>query len=838
MAKNSNSKTSIAATGGIRAKAKPAIGAEVLSKVLPQPKKNGKGQIWCPLVREGVGDWHKPSPEERVRQGFVLLLNEHYGYSFDQMRQERKTFAGKHSPRVDIVVWESVEARAAGHSPKLVVECKAENIAIHTRDYYQGESYARSVGAEILVMHNERQTAIFRLVPGLPGEWISINLIPKASDWGNAKRMEEIKNATRAFSRDEFRNLLFRCHSILRDVHKMEPGKAFDAISKILFVKMYIERVGTWGTFTTDFLRERQKTRLPNDDPVHIQLFKQTKKHYEQDELFGEADTLDEISEETFARIVKELEQFNLSATGDDVKGIAFEKFLGDTFRGDLGQFFTPRTVVDFMIQLLDPNEGELVCDPCSGSGGFLIRAFEHVRAKIEAEVQAQKDKARAEIEALELPEEEEHERIRIAFAQLNQELEPEQKEPPSRIYRLSHDYIYGADAEARAARTSKMNMIMHGDGHGGIHYHDGLLDINGIFPERFDIVLTNPPFGSNVGEDQKVGSTEQTRVPETEEYLKQCRARYKGVWEQSHFRMVGAAKNKTPILELFEIGKDKPNRPTEIVFVERCLNLLKPGGRMGVVLPDGNLNNPSLAWLRRWAEGKARLMAVVSLPEDTFKSAEASVKASLVFLGKFTSTDEAKWEETWRAAHTKFDADFAKRRTELCAEYGLRICAADDPKVIEILEKLGKHDVKRTFADSRLKSPPPYPKGIIQSEIGKPKWEGSAFGKDAKAAARALRTAFDEAWDEAHEEKSEELRRELRTALRKIDREHSRALWAEVRTTLDYPVFTAAPENVGITSTGADGPNDLPEVLDAWRAFDKWVKAGSKEDQLPSFAL
>jgi type I restriction enzyme M protein len=749
-----------------KALSKQSIGSEVLSDVLPQPKTDALGRIWCPLAKEGAGDWRKPTPEERVRQCFILLLNEHYGYSFEQMRQERKTISGKRSPRVDIVVWESTQARAEGKSPKLVVECKAENVAIHTRDYYQGESYARSVGAELLVMHNERQTAIFRLVVGLPGEWISINLIPKASDWGDAKRLEEIKNSTRAFSRDEFRNLLFRCHSILRDVHKMEPGKAFDAISKILFVKMYIERVGTWGTFTTDFLRERQKTRLPTDEPVHIQLFKQTKKHYQKDELFGEADTLDEISEETFARIVKELEQFNLSATGDDVKGIAFEKFLGDTFRGELGQFFTPRTVVDFMVQVFDPNEGNLICDPCSGSGGFLIRAFEHVRSKIEAEIQQLKDEARAKIEALGLPEDEEHQRINQAFAALNRELEPEQKDPPSRIYRLSHDYIYGTDAEARAARTSKMNMIMHGDGHGGIHYHDGLLDINGIFSGRFDIVLTNPPFGSNVGEDQKIGSTEQTRVPDNEEYLRRCRNRYKKVWEESHARMEAGAKNKTAILDLYEIGKDKPNRPSEIVFFERCLNLLKPGGRVGIVLPDGNLNNPSLSWLRRWAEGKARLLAIVSLPEETFRSAEATVKASLVFMQKFTIEEQEKWEKTWSAAHAKFDNEFAKRRKEICVRYGPRICTADDPRLNEMLSILSKYGVKRVFPDSRLKPPPVYPRGIVQSEIAKPKWEGAPTGKADKDSIRKIRAAFDSVWDEAHEERSEELRRELRTAI------------------------------------------------------------------------
>ena len=91
-----------------------------------------------------------------------------------------------------------------------------------------------------------------------------------------------------------------------------------------------------------------------------------------------------EIRENSFEQIVKELEIYNLSTTSDDVKGIAFEQFLGKTFRGELGQFFTPRTIVDFMVSILDPQEGELICDPCCGSGGFLIKAFELVRDKIE----------------------------------------------------------------------------------------------------------------------------------------------------------------------------------------------------------------------------------------------------------------------------------------------------------------------------------------------------------------------------------------------------------------------------------------------------------------------
>src|SRR5207302_133901 len=146
--------------------------------------------------------------------------------------------------------------------------------------------YARAAGAELLVMHNERQTQFFKIVPSLPGELVPINELPCAADWGDAKRIEAIKNSLRAFNRKEFQDLLFKCHSIPRDVHKMEPGRAFDAISKVLFIKMYIERTGTWGTFTIEYLDKRAAVRLPTDPPVHEQLFEQTKNFYERDEIF------------------------------------------------------------------------------------------------------------------------------------------------------------------------------------------------------------------------------------------------------------------------------------------------------------------------------------------------------------------------------------------------------------------------------------------------------------------------------------------------------------------------------------------------------------------------
>jgi type I restriction enzyme M protein len=772
-----------------------------------------------------------------VRQHFIRHLCESYGYTLQQMKQEQRLTSGSRSARADIVIWESAEKMALNHTPVLVIECKSESVEINLRDYYQGESYTRSAGAEFFIATNNRFTAVFKLVPGAPGDFVQINEIAKATDWGDAKRIEEIRSKLRVFNRKEFQELLFKCHSILRDVHKMEPGRAFDTISKILFVKMYVERSGLHGTFTVDFLDRRASTRLPNDLPVHDGLFEQTKAYYKADELFAATDRL-EISEETFRRIVKELQRFDLSKTGDDIKGLAFERFLGNTFRGELGQFFTPRPIVEFMVDLLDPQEGELICDPAAGSGGFLIRAFEHVRELIATDVQTQKDKVQAEIEAKGLAIEEEEKLIDEAFAKLNQELLPsgnDNKPIDTRVGRLAWHCIFGCDAESRAARTAKMNMIMHGDGHGGIHYRDGLVDINGIFPGRFDIVITNPPFGSNVGNDQKVGGSEETRVRTDAAYISDCEARYGEPWRQSHDAMQTA--RNTNILDLFEIGKGKKNRATEIVFVERCLKLLKPGGRMGIVLPDGNLNNPSLSWLRRWCEGKARILAVVSLPEETFSSAKATVKASLVFLRRFTEEDEADWETAWKMAHETHDDDFDAEREAICADLGRRYLTGESKAVEGILDELSNLGVERTTPDWSPGPEPDYPRGIGLTKVSRPKWNGAAT--DTKKAAQ-LKRAYSVAFDEETQKRADALWQELTAGLRAIDKAHNAALWATVREEFDYPVFVAAPKSVGITSTGETGdtvPNELPKILEGYQQFRRWVDSGQLPEEEPSFA-
>jgi type I restriction enzyme M protein len=618
--------------------------------------------VWAPLKRA----WLQAKPEEVVRQEYVWRLHSQYGFALEQMAQERTMQTGRGSSRADIVIAADIDSLSANRDYRVAVETKAENVTIRLEDYGQGESYARAVGAEFLVLHNNKETSFFRLVPGAPGERIEITTIPRSTELSDRRRLEEIRRATKAFTRDEFQRLLYECHSILRDNHKMDPGAAFDEISKILFIKMAFERTERSEVFTTQRLIEIARANLIDDqDDVSIleRLFETTKRYYTTDQLFADGETL-RVSMATFRRIVSLLERFNLSDSGEDVKGIAFEKFLGETFRGQLGQFFTPRPIVEFMVEMLDPMEGELICDPASGTGGFLIRAFEHVRGQIEADVQTLKAAMRQDLEkeaaASGWSEDELTSRIEAGITALNRDLDP--KIEQSRLYALSHDCIFGLDAEPRAARTSKMNMIMHGDGHGGIHYHDGLVDVNGIFPGRFDVVVTNPPFGSAVGADQIIGATEQTKVEDDPKVRQDLGKLHGAEWIARNTLLLDSVHARRPILALFDIGRDpiagpmstsrvRPSRSSESLFLERCLALLKPGGRLGIVLPDGVLNNPSAGWLRDYVRGRAKLLAVVSVPQEVFASAKATVKPSLVFLQRFTEAEARLYEAALRDA-------------------------------------------------------------------------------------------------------------------------------------------------------------------------------------------
>ena len=631
-------------------------------------KINGN-KIYAPLKNKEL----VLTPEERVRQEYICRLVNHYGYDLSQMEQElqvNNSHRGQGKARADIVVWKSATARSNEDAAAIVVECKAEHITIREEDYFQGYNYAAWAGADFFVTTNLKETRVFKVNKGkLPKRLEEIVDIPKAEELTNAKKLKELLSQTKAFTRDEFSKLLFKCHNIIRNNDKLSPEAAFDEISKVLFMKIRYERnnTGTQIFSAEEFAKLREaydKTKSKQSLPFYQQLFERTKEDYVKDDLFEPNDTI-KIKEASFEAIVKELEVYNLSRTADDVKGIAFEKFLGKTFRGELGQFFTPRTIVDFMVALLDPEEGEIICDPCCGSGGFLIKAFEYVREKIENDIQRVKEQIKAQLfdekydSLSDKKKAEIDKRVDEYFTILNQELDTIHTD--SRLQHLSSDCIFGTDANPRMARTAKMNMIMHGDGHGGVHHHDGLLNVNGIFENRFDVILTNPPFGSRVEKSLKITEADKfTDEAKIKHYTKRYGEEYTKALEQVNGN-IGES-----VLSLYDSGK--LSGLTEVLFIERCLRLLKPGGRLGIVLPEGVLNNTQLQSVRELFEGMAKIILITSIPQDVFMASGATVKPSLMFFKKFTTEEVAQYEQAKAKAYEQVTAKYANELAALTA--------------------------------------------------------------------------------------------------------------------------------------------------------------------------
>jgi type I restriction enzyme M protein len=676
-------------------------------------------KIWSHVRQK----WLVETPEERVRQVFLRVLIQEYGFALEQIDEEVElTGRGTGQARADFVIWRTPQDKADSRNPLIVVECKSDNVTIHPEDYGQGDNYARLSGARFFVTHNSRETKFWRVLHDrMPKSLEEIENIPHAE--ASDREIEELLERLKTFKEDEFADLLHQCHNIIRNREKKDPADAFDEIAKILFVKVYVERdlaakKSRKNVFTVEYLRDQI-----GDTPLE-DLFQKTKRHYDADRIFDADETLD-LKPATGLAIVKQLERYNLSATSEDIKGIAFERFLGKTFRGQIGQFFTPRPIVEFMIRMVDPTEEDVICDPASGSGGFLIRFFETVRQRILAAADRDYRVFKKRIEAdKSLSPQKKAAELRTKYEQVQRSLDPQRES--SRLWYLANRCIYGTDANDRMARTSKMNMIMHGDGHGGVHHHDGFLNVNGIFEGRFDIILTNPPFGASVEPSDVVTDEQATVSADMEREYQQV---FGDAYREAQARL-RAAKDK-PIASLFELPAGRTNgKPgkvkTEILFVERCLALLKPGGRLGIVLPEGVLNNPSLAYVREFCEDRARILAVVSLPQETFFSSGATVKASLLFMQKFTHKEKADFDRKKAAAEKEIRAKYAPQvqaeTHRLEAAIGAAKKAKDPKRRKELEAKLRQYQrdaEDRTQAETRalLKARWPYPIFLYDAE-------------------------------------------------------------------------------------------------------------------------
>ena len=263
--------------------------------------------------------------------------------------------------------------------------------------------------------------------------------------------------------------------------------------------------------------------------------------------------------------------------------------------------------------------------------------------------------------------------------------------------------------------------MIMHGDGHGGVHHHDGFINVNGIFEGRFNIVLTNPPFGANVEPSDLV---EESHFNVPDEVYRKYKADYPTLYQEAIAKIRAAKGN--PILSLFKLPKTGGKMKTEILFMERCLDLLKPGGMLGIVLPEGIFNNPSLAYVREFCENRAFIRAVISLPQETFFSSGASVKASLLFLQKFTVKEQADFDAKHTKAHVEVQARHADEIAAETRRLESAIAVAKEARDVEQRKTLQREllDYEKKMTDiissetrALLKERFPYPIFLYEAE-------------------------------------------------------------------------------------------------------------------------
>lgn len=521
----------------------------------------------------------------KMIESFRQRLLGDYGYQEEQIGMDvelSKDFC------VDLAIWKNGDDKKNYRIPDICVTilCKMEHIRIDKKDVHGVILTSKHSSLRFVVMHNLKETKVFLIDDNKNGGLEQIADFPKATDIANDTQLRSFVTKMRNSSKEALIQAFGKCHNFIRNIDKLSPEAAFDEFSKVIFIKMDYERDPDGELiFTKNKYEQLESDFLANSSKgVFLDvLFGKTKEYFQKDGLFEKADTI-HIKRETVLKIIETLESFNLCNLSDDIRGLAFESFLGKTFRGELGQFFTPRTIVNYMVDVLDIKEGETICDPCCGSGGFLIRAFEHIQDLIDNDIHQRihsvvndgtKDEA-----------EKKHQVEQLL-------LELDKNHIGSRYYKLCHQYIYGVDANIRMARTSKMNMIMHGDGHLGVYCHDGLFDVGGVEKGKFDVILINPPFGLRIARDLE--------------------------------------NEGKKVSDCYHIKKSN----AEALFIERCLNLLKPGGRAGLVLPDGILNNPNMEEVRTFVESEADILNITSIPADVFIASGANVKPSLVFLRK-----------------------------------------------------------------------------------------------------------------------------------------------------------------------------------------------------------
>ena len=556
-------------------------------------------------------------PEEQVEAESFLKLILVYNYPVQRIKLFEKVTMGSSKKEADIIVYEDDLC----FNPSIIVECKKQEVseAEFLQAIEQAASYAYALSGTVkyiwttsgikdsyLQIDKERKVRI--QIPNIP---LYGKPVPKYSfvkggrlrneDAGNDVIKQQFFDLEQV-SESELTNRFKKAHQSLWAGGELNPSDAFDELDKLIFCKIWDERKPRKKGEPYDFQIfdiEKPKNATQNDiDAIEQQITTELAERilalYEEGRNKDKEVFKDNIrlTPQRIRTVVSYLQGANLSKTDLDSKGKAFETFMGSYFRGDFGQYFTPRNIVKFIVDVLPIDNYSKVLDTSCGSGGFLLYALDKVR----------------------------------------QQAGDYYDEGTVDHYNHWHDFasnnLFGIEINEQIARTAKMNMIIHDDGHTNVISSDGLLrddviinrtDNKGFEYGTFDVIITNPPFGSTVKQTEKA-------------YLHQYSLGNKDVdWLD--------IKNSAV--------KERDSQSTEILFIEQDKNFLKEGGFLAIVIPDGILTNSSLQYVRDIIEEWFRIVAVVSMPQDAFKANGAGVKSSVLFLKKWTKEQSQKILDT-----------------------------------------------------------------------------------------------------------------------------------------------------------------------------------------------
>lgn len=542
------------------------------------------------------GQQIKATPEEvDAVQVFARRLVEDYGYpkthihTRPQFRVRKRPSDEEKSYPIDIAVFRS--DKKTEDDLFMVVECKKKN---RKDGVAQLKLYLDMSAAEVGVWFNGDEHEYLRKIHHKDGSrtYAPLPNIPRQGqrieDIGLFKRKDLKKPSNlKAVFRDLRNHLAGMTTGITRDEALAQE------IINILFCKILDEQ----ETAPAETVTFRAGV---GEDPADVQgriekLFNRVKTDYFEDVF--DAESIIKLDADSLYYVVGELQNYCVMDADRDAIGDAFEVFIGPALRGAEGQFFTPRNVVRMMVEILDPKPGEKIIDPACGSGGFLISALEHVWRHVD--IKADKNDWKAEKRF--------KEKVRVAM-----------------------ECFRGVDKDAFLAKVCKAYMALVGDGRGGVFCANGLMrpgDWSASMREKismgtFDIVLTNPPFGKKI-------------VVKGAPLLSQFDLGYKWTRNKESKEM-----EKTSILH--------EDQPPQILFLERCLQLLKPGGRMGIVLPEAVFGMPTYEYVVTYLRERVKIRGIVSMPESLFKTSGKGgthAKTCVLFIENIRPKDGEDWD-------------------------------------------------------------------------------------------------------------------------------------------------------------------------------------------------